>query len=216
MKYCIYKTTNIINGKFYWGVHNSLDENDGYLGSGLALRNAIKKYGKESFRRETKFLYKTIKEAYADEALIVNKSMINNPMCYNMATGGSISVDHTYETRQKISAAMMGNKSALGHKHSEISKQKMSMAFKGKPKSEEHKQKLRIPKSEEARLNMSIAQKGKHHSEETKRKISEGCKGNMSHTGQPLSEETKMKISKYWQERRSEKNGTKNISILHL
>jgi len=215
MKYCIYKTTNIINGKFYWGVHNSLDENDGYLGSGLALRNAIKKYGKDIFRRETKFLYKTIKEAYADEALIVNKSMINNPMCYNMATGGSISVDHTYETRQKISAAMMGNKSALGYKHSEKSIQKMSDAAKGRKFSEQHRKNL--GKSMCGRKPWNKGKVGlQSHSEETKRKISEGCRGNRSHTGQPLSEETKMKISRYWQERRSEENGSENFAISYV
>jgi hypothetical protein len=46
----IYKTTNLINGKSYIGKdkHN----NPNYLGSGKRLRSAIKKYGKENFKKE--------------------------------------------------------------------------------------------------------------------------------------------------------------------
>jgi len=51
MKDFIYKTTNLINNKQYVGKHNSsLD--DGYLGSGLILKQAIKKYGNNNFKRE--------------------------------------------------------------------------------------------------------------------------------------------------------------------
>ena len=33
MYYFIYKTTNLINGKYYIGQHHTEDLNDGYLGS---------------------------------------------------------------------------------------------------------------------------------------------------------------------------------------
>lgn len=48
----VYKTTNLINGKFYIGRHSTNNLEDGYLGSGVHLRNSIKKYGKESFKCE--------------------------------------------------------------------------------------------------------------------------------------------------------------------
>lgn len=45
--YYLYKTTNLINHKYYIGVHYSEDiDNDDYLGSGKHLKSAIKKYGK--------------------------------------------------------------------------------------------------------------------------------------------------------------------------
>jgi len=47
----IYKTTNIINGKIYVGKDES--NNPAYLGSGYALKPAIKKYGKENFRKRS-------------------------------------------------------------------------------------------------------------------------------------------------------------------
>ena len=50
MYFILYETTNLINNKKYIGVHKTIDLNDGYLGSGIYLRNAIKKYGKENLK----------------------------------------------------------------------------------------------------------------------------------------------------------------------
>jgi hypothetical protein len=38
-----YKTINKINNKYYIGVHSTNDIKDGYLGSGVALKRAIRK-----------------------------------------------------------------------------------------------------------------------------------------------------------------------------
>ena len=48
----LYKTTNLINGKYYYGMHSTYKLNDGYLGSGKILRYSIRKYGKENFSIE--------------------------------------------------------------------------------------------------------------------------------------------------------------------
>ena len=45
----IYKITNKINGKIYIGKHSTKNIDDGYFGSGVAIRRAISKYGVESF-----------------------------------------------------------------------------------------------------------------------------------------------------------------------
>ena len=94
------------------------------------------------------------------------------------------------ETKRKISKTLQGNKNALGHKHSEESRRKMSEAKKGKNFSEEHKESLskaltgkkKPPFTEEHRQNLSKALKGKHHSEESKRKLSDSMKGKPSNT----------------------------------
>lgn len=48
----IYKTTNLTNNKAYVGQHSTNNLDDGYLGSGVALLNAVEKYGKEKFKCE--------------------------------------------------------------------------------------------------------------------------------------------------------------------
>lgn len=47
----IYKTINLINGKIYIGQHIAKEfEAEKYLGSGILLHKAVKKYGKENFK----------------------------------------------------------------------------------------------------------------------------------------------------------------------
>ena len=48
----IYKITNLENGKIYVGKHCCEKIENSYFGSGVAIRRAIKKYGKDSFKKE--------------------------------------------------------------------------------------------------------------------------------------------------------------------
>jgi hypothetical protein len=58
--YFIYETTNIVNLKRYRGIHKTSKIEDGYLGSGTVLLNAIEKYGKQNFKREILEFYSKI------------------------------------------------------------------------------------------------------------------------------------------------------------
>jgi len=51
MFFTVYKTTNLINGKIYVGLHVTDNLEDDYLGSGSQLKLAVKKYGKEKFQK---------------------------------------------------------------------------------------------------------------------------------------------------------------------
>lgn len=60
MFYIQYRTINLVNNKFYIGKHcQTVDPHqfDGYYGSGSQIINAVKKYGKENFIRETLFVF---------------------------------------------------------------------------------------------------------------------------------------------------------------
>jgi group I intron endonuclease len=107
----IYKTTNLINGKIYIGQH--MKNNSEYLGSGKALKCAIKKYGKENFVRETleecEFELLNERETY----WIIKYNSNNKRIGYNMTASGRVSnfgKFHSDATKLKMSEAKKGNK----------------------------------------------------------------------------------------------------------
>lgn len=83
-----YKITNNLNGHFYYGVHNTNDLNDGYMGSGTKLHYAYKKYGIENFTKEILKFFDTSKEAFEYEAEIVTENLVKSHECYNIQLGG--------------------------------------------------------------------------------------------------------------------------------
>lgn len=87
MYHFIYKTTNSLNGKYYYGAHSTKNINDEYLGSGVALKKAIQKYGKENFYREIVEFCKCESEMYLKEEKIVVEHY-KKEECYNMNVGG--------------------------------------------------------------------------------------------------------------------------------
>jgi hypothetical protein len=73
----IYKTTNLINSKFYIGMHSTSNLNDGYIGSGKRLKASIKKYGVDNFKFEI-LEYCNSRQLLAErEKYIVNQEMID-------------------------------------------------------------------------------------------------------------------------------------------
>jgi hypothetical protein len=83
----IYKTTNLINGKWYIGKHERNDSN--YFGSGKLLSLAIKKYGKENFKREILAESNNTEELNNLEIKFIRETnAIKDPMSYNIAAGG--------------------------------------------------------------------------------------------------------------------------------
>lgn len=127
----IYKITNLINQKYYYGVHDGSDTQN-YEGSGLLLKQAYEKYGKENFIKEILLWFDTEDEAYEYEEIIVNEKMINknNPMCYNLCVGGHggdtfscQTPERQEEIRQKCSGennAMFGQNPFEGKSEKEI------------------------------------------------------------------------------------------------
>lgn len=83
-----YKTTNNINGKYYYGVHSTNKLDDGYIGSGKLLTRAVRKYGKENFTKEILAIFDSKEEAFLLEKNVVTKDLVDNHECYNVKLGG--------------------------------------------------------------------------------------------------------------------------------
>lgn len=90
-KHYIYCITNLINGKKYIGkrtCHCDIDK-DKYMGSGIAIIQAIKKYGKDSFKKDIIEICDSEEKAYNREREIIESvKAYSNPMYYNIAFGG--------------------------------------------------------------------------------------------------------------------------------
>lgn len=89
--FIIYKTTNLINGKFYIGKHETTILNDGYLGSGKSISASIRKHGINNFKREILEFASDRISLNKREREIVNDDFLikNSELCYNIIRGGT-------------------------------------------------------------------------------------------------------------------------------
>ena len=135
----IYLTTNLINNHKYLGKHYGYLDDD-YLGSGNLIKAAIKKYGKENFKKEILHISKDAEEnSSIEHLLIVQLQLVDDPNFYNL----SAKVDgfdktqnkdytKTEEFRKKMSEVTKGDKNGMyGRHHTEESKKLMSENRKG-------------------------------------------------------------------------------------
>lgn len=84
-----YKIVNKVNGHFYYGIHSTYNVNDGYMGSGPGIKEAIKEFGKENFEKEILKEFSSREQALEYEKEIVNQILVKDKTCYNRTIGGS-------------------------------------------------------------------------------------------------------------------------------
>ena len=192
-------------------------EDDDYMGSGIAIRGAIEKYGRDKFMKLIIAKFDTREEAHDCETAWLEKQFNFhgsdwskfNKFHYNLRLNENDNVGGfcSPETRAKISEAMMGK--LAGENNPMFGRTGVKHHNFGKQLSEETKKKLADANtgktlSEETRRKISESNTGRIFSEETRRKIGEAQTGVKHHNfGKQLSEETKKKMS---ESRRGEKN----------
>jgi len=167
MHYTVYKTTCIINNKFYIGAHKTKNLDDGYLGSGTIFCNSLKKHKKENFRKELLADFDNSKEMFAlEKELVANEK--GNPLCMNIREGGLGGFDYT----QIIHSVLMKTDCNFRTKTIEHCRQISPLGI-ASPGS--------IVNSEEARCRGNKKGKeswsGMHHKQETRRIMSEKKQG---------------------------------------
>jgi group I intron endonuclease len=195
---CVYLATNLTNGKQYVGktILTLSKRKEGHWkdaksGRGYLFQRALRKYGLEGFSWELLCSTEVLEELNVKERKYVKQYNTKSPNGYNLTDGGE---------------GMLGACESV--------RLKMSLAHKGKPKSEEHKRKMSIANkgkkmpvgfkekmlkihlgrkcSEETKKKMSESNwlRGKNHTQESKDKMS------LAHKGKKLSDETRAKMSK--------------------
>jgi len=205
MYYLIYEITNLINGKNYIGQHITENVNDGYMGGGVAIRSAIKKYGVKNFKKEILLYAKNEAALNFFEKCLVTPEFIELKTNYNLKEGGGSCGKFSEEARKKMSLSRMGRKmSSETIKKRQETKRLWGTTTKGRkmpPKNPESIKKMLETKmlrgttrkgkklSPEQIQKMSLANLGKKLNPETKLKIS------LAHKGKKLSSETKAKMS---------------------
>jgi len=193
----IYKTTNLINNKFYIGKDSK--NNEEYLGSGILLTKAIKKYGKCNFKKEIIEVCESIDHMNQREKYWISfYDSKNKKIGYNIAEGGDGG------KTQEISWNKGKKKEDM--ESIKITGEKNSIALKGKKQSIETIDKRRrshngrkLTELQKEKISKSL--KGRSLSKETKELISSSLKGNKwdenrrkKITGRKLSNSTKEKI----------------------
>lgn len=118
--YFTYKVTNIINNKYYLGMHCTNNLDDGYIGSGVVINKAIRKYGKDNFKREILSFYNSCTELVDAEINLITEEVTRDPMSYNMTIGGTGGPifkgrKHSEETRKKLSKRAKESSKSPGH-----------------------------------------------------------------------------------------------------
>lgn len=221
----VYKITNKLNGKCYIGqTIGSLEKRWSFhcfpskLKNNSYLSNAIKKYGKNHFSIEEIGKYSNLEGLNDAEEYFIAWHNSLAPNGYNIRLGGNNS-SLSKETKLKISVKLKGRSG--WNKGKKMDKEfciKNSLAHKGKRLSEEHKQKLRGPRSDSFKAIMSRVLMGNKntlgykHSNESKLKISLARRGRTPwNKGRKHSEETKLKLSKIAKIREAKKR-TNRIS----
>lgn len=167
MHHFLYKTTNLLNGRYYIGMHSTKNPNDGYLGSGKRLKAELSKYGKENFKREILEELSTRTELEQREAAVVTAALLKDPLCLNLKNGGEGGgrlwnnehrkkwieagrstperMEKVTETIRRRKEEIPGYAESISQKHRKNKSEKFS--FTGRQHSGETKQKMRKSKN---------------------------------------------------------------------
>jgi hypothetical protein len=194
----LYKITHSPTGKYYYGKHNGMSQN-GYWGSGKALRDFIKKYGTKELSYEI-LCYGSPDYIFELESKLVTKEMIEDSLCLNLCEGGLGSPMKSEEQKRAQSERMKGR--LVGEKNPS-KREDVRAKLRGRKtwnsgKKYYYVDGVRVEGVKPKKITPARNYTGQHnsfygktHSEESRKKISE------SNLGKRHSKETREKISNH-------------------
>ena len=178
----IYKTTCLVTGRYYIGMHSTDNLEDSYLGSGLRLRRSVEKYGKDQHQRQVLEILPTRQAAADREKEIITEELRKDPQCLNCGPGGLGVVDRpptSEETAKKISESLKAHYSSEA---GILTRELVSQNNRGKVRTSEMREKYRLSKvgiefTSEHREKLREAKLGKPLSEKQRANQSNGQSG---------------------------------------
>jgi len=123
MHYYLYEVKNKLNGKIYVGVHKTDNLEDGYMGSGKIILQAIKKHGVENFEKTILEFFPDVETMFQRESEVINEEFLARDDTYNLRRGGTGGFDWINSS---------GISKFKGKSHSEETKKVLSEHLKGK------------------------------------------------------------------------------------
>lgn len=174
MFYYLYKITNLLSGKIYIGVHKTKNLEDGYMGSGKVINNAIKKYGIDNFQKEILEFFNTPEEMYSREKEYVTDDFLLREDVYNLRRGGKGGFDFINSKEDQTWRVNAAKKTTKIFNEKFSGDENYRVAY-SKKRTEIAKQLINDPTNNFGKNNPSFA--GRKHSEETIQKMIDAKKG---------------------------------------
>ena len=100
----VYQIENRVNSRLYIGVHNTVDPNDDYMGSGKVIKRAIQKHGIENFKKIILLATEDRAKAFALEKQLVTLDRIESGELYNLKEGGEGGWDFVHDAQRILRA----------------------------------------------------------------------------------------------------------------
>lgn len=154
----LYKTTNILTKRYYYGMHSTDNLDDGYLGSGKRLRYSINKYGKENHKVEIIEFCPNRTSLIEKEIKLITLNELAKKDCMNLMVGGEgglVNEEHGKRLNK------LGNEAFLKKINNDVELREKYRKIGSD----------RLKKMWENNELKPYDWTGKHHSEESKRKI---------------------------------------------
>lgn len=163
----LYKTTCLITGRYYIGMHSTYNMDDGYMGSGKRLRYSIRKYGVDNHKKEILEFFETRELLIEAEKKSITEDMLTDNNCMNLKLGGTGGFSSEEHRIKFLSVGLLNLKINETKRVNNMKKTLTSDTCRTKIS----KKLLNYYESNDGGF------KGKQHSEETKKKMSESSKG---------------------------------------
>ncbi len=162
-----YRTTNLVNGRYYLGMHSTNRIDDGYLGSGKRLYYELNKYGRDSFKFEILEEFNSREQLVQAEINLITEHDIKNPNCLNLKQGGS--GGFTDENRKK---ARQVTDKILEEKHGKDFRMVVGKQYYENLSEDKKQERNALISRRLKEIGFDHATfKGKSHTEETKKRI---------------------------------------------